>query len=94
MKISGWETKAVRKGSTIKRRWKHRTLGKSNVIIDQLHPNFDYITSVRQLSKQERFAAFKTIPKGTVEHFQIGRFKTLEDAEKKAINWMEKHPEG
>lgn len=95
MKIIGWEKKEIRiRRSGMKRRWTHKTLQKSGVMITQAHPTFDYEITIRQLSKREKREGFSTIPKGTIELLQIGRAKTIEAAEKKAIKWMKEHPNG
>ncbi len=89
-----WREMEVKmKNSIIKRIWKHKRLPKTYVTVVGLGP-VNYEVSIQQPSKREKWKYMMTIPAGTMESLKICGANTLEKAINKAIQWMEKHPEG
>ena len=81
------------KNSIIKCTWKHKKLAETYVTVAELGP-VNYEVSIHQPSKREKWKYMMTIPAGTMESFKICETNTLDKAINKAIQWMEKHPEG
>ena len=89
-----WRKMEVKiKNSIIKCTWKHKKLAETYVTVAELGP-VNYEVSIHQPSKREKWKYMMTIPAGTMESFKICGANTLDKAINKAIQWMEKHPEG